>query len=95
MYDEEDPKHKNPYVNEAPKRLEVGKGFGQWEHEFDGRDLINEIITGGPNSDSLTTASGATETNKVIERKCITLEKANDKVISFDTMKDMVLNNKQ
>ena len=95
MYDEENPNHKNPYVHEPPKGLEFGKGLGQWEDEFDGKDWIEEIVTGGAKSYSYRTALGATKKGKVVcKQKGITLDKANDKKINFDTMKDMVLNNK-
>ena len=50
MCDEENPNQKNPYIHKPPKGLEFGKGLGQWEDEFDGKDWIEEIVTGGAKS---------------------------------------------
>ena len=80
MYDEENANHKNPYIHEPQKGLEFGKGLGQWEDEFEGKDWIEEIVTGGAKSYSYRTALGAAKKGKVVcKQKGITLDKANDK----------------
>ena len=95
LYDETNPNHKNPYIHQTPKGLEVGSGLGQWEDEFDGKDYIEELIVGGAKSYSFKTAFGCTKKGKVqVKQKGITLDKANDDVVNFDTMKDLVLNSK-
>ena len=90
LYDETNPEHKNPEVHEAPRGLEFGKGLGQWEDEFDGKDHITELVVGGAKSYAYKTANGKV----VIKQKGVTLDKANDDVVHFDSMKDMILNNK-
>ena len=95
LYDEENPDHKNPYIHKTPDGLEFGSGLGQWEDEFDGKDYIEELIVGGAKSYSYKTAFGCTKKGKVaVKQKGITLDRANDKVVNFDTMKSMVLNTK-
>ena len=75
--------------------MEVGTGLGQWEDEFDGKDYIEELVVGGAKSYSFKTAYGSTKKGKVqVKQKGITLDKANDDVVNFETMIDMVLNNK-
>ena len=88
LYDETNPEHKNPEVHEAPRGLEFGKGLGQWEDEFDGKDHITELVVGGAKSYAYKTANGKV----VIKQKGVTLDKANDDVVHFDSMKDMILN---
>ena len=83
------PNHKDP--NKAPKDIETGYGLGQWEDEFKGQDHIVELVVGGAKSYSYKTASGKV----VLKQKGITLDKANDSVVSFDSMVDMVLNDKR
>ena len=95
MYDETNPEHKNPYVHEAQESakrhgLEFGKGLGQWEDEFDGQDHITELVVGGAKSYGYKTAKDKV----VIKQKGVTLDKANDDVVTFDSMKDMILNSK-
>ena len=95
LYDETNPSHKNPYLHEAPNGLEFGSGLGQWEDEFDGKDYIEELVVGGAKSYAYQTAYGCTKKGKVlVKQKGITLDRANDKVVNFDTMKNMVLNTK-
>ena len=95
LYDETNENHKNPYVHEAPDGLEFGSGLGQWEDEFDGKDYIEELVIGGAKSYSYKTAFGCTKKGKVsVKQKGITLDRANDKVVNFETMKRMVLNTK-
>jgi hypothetical protein len=48
------PKHKSPEKHKAPN-LEFGKGLGQWEDEFDGKDYIEELVVGGAKSYSYKT----------------------------------------
>ena len=96
LYDEENPEHKNPYLHDAPAGLDFGSGLGQWEDEFDGKDYIEELVVGGAKSYSYQTAYGCTKKGKVmVKQKGITLDRANDQVVNFETMKDMVLNNKE
>ena len=88
------PKHKDIQYNcQLPNGLEFGKGLGQLEDEFDGKDYIEELVVGGAKSYSYKTKYGCTKKGKVqVTQKGITLDMANDEVINFDTMKDMVLN---
>ena len=96
LYDETNPNHKNPYLHEAPAGLEFGSGLGQWEDEFDGKDYIEELVVGGAKSYSYQTAYGCTKKGEVmVKQKGITLDRANDEVVNFDAMKDMVLNCKE
>ena len=88
VYDETNAEHKNPYVHQAPRGLEFGKGLGQWEDEFDGKDHIIELVVGGAKSYGYKTSKGKV----VIKQKGVTLDKANDDVVHFDSMKDMILN---
>ena len=88
LYDEENPNHKSPEKHQAPKHLEFGKGLGQWEDEFDGKDYIVEIVCGGAKSYTYKTAKGET----VVKQKGITLDRANEKKVNFETLRDMVLN---
>ena len=60
LYDEGNPNHKSPEKHQAPKHLEFGKGLGQWEDEFDGKDYIVEIVCGGAKSYTYKTAKGET-----------------------------------
>ena len=94
LYDEENPEHKNHYLHAAPAGLDFGSGLGQWEDEFDGKDYIEELVVGGAKSYSYKTAYGCIKKGKVmVKQKGITLDRANDQVVNFETMKDMVLNN--
>ena len=88
LYDETNPNHKSPEKHQAPKHLEFGKGLGQWEDEFDGKDHIVEIVCGGAKSYTYKTAKGET----VVKQKGITLDRANEKKVNFETLRDMVLN---
>jgi hypothetical protein len=90
LYDKTNENHKNPYIHKAPDGLEFGKGLGQWEDEFDGKDYIVELVVGGAKSYSYKTKNGKV----VVKQKGITLDKANDKVVNFEAMKRMVLNTK-
>ena len=93
IYDETNPEHKCPGKDQAAN-LEFGGGLGQWEDEFDGKDYIEELVTGGAKSYSYRTKFGCMEKGKgQVKQKGITLDMANDEVVNFDTMRDMVLNN--
>ena len=96
LYDETNPNHKNPYIHTLPDGLEFGSGPGQWEDEFDGKDYIEELVIGGAKSYSYKTAYGCTKKGKVVvKQKGITLDRANDDVVNFETMKNMVLNHSE
>ncbi len=83
IYDETNPEHKNPYIHKAPDGLEFGKGLGQWEDEFDGKDYIIELVIAGAKSYSFKTAYGCTKKGKVVvKQKGITLDRANDNVVN-------------
>ena len=92
IYDETNPEHKSPEKHKATT-LEFGGGLGQWEDEFGGKDYIEELVIGGANSYSYKTKYGCTKKVKVqVKQNGITLDMANDEVVNFDTMRDMVLN---
>ena len=92
IYDETNPEHKSPEKHKATT-LEFGSGLGQWEDEFGGKDYIAELVVGGAKSYSYKTKYGCTKKGKVqVKQKGITLDMANDEVVNFDTMRDMVLN---
>ena len=85
-YDKNNPLHKD--INKLPDDIQLGKGLGQWEDEFDGKDHIVEMVIGGAKSYAYITASGKV----VIKQKGVTLDKANDSVVTFNALVDMVLN---
>ena len=92
IYDETNPEHKSPEKHK-PDNFEFGGGLGQWEDEFDGKDYIEELVIGGAKSYSYKTKYGCTKKGKIqVKQKGITLDRANDEVVNFDTMRDMVLN---
>jgi hypothetical protein len=86
IFDKLNPEHKDPAY--PPEHIEIGYGLGQWEDEFKGKDHIVELVVGGAKSYSYKTAGGKT----VLKQKGVTLDRANDTVIDFDKMVDMVLN---
>eukprot|EP00971_Amphidinium_carterae_P348504 6490527-Amphidinium_carterae.2 len=88
VYDETNPNHKSPEHNTPPSHLQFGNGLGQWEDEFHGQDHIVEIVVGGAKSYAYKTAKGKV----VVKQKGITLNRSNDDLINFETMKNMVLN---
>ena len=55
-----------------------------------GKAYIKEIVIGGAKSYAYTTSDGKI----VCKQKGITLDMANSEKINFNTMKDMILNNK-
>ena len=88
VYDETNPDHKAPVNSESnPKTIRFGNGLGEWEDEFKG-GWITELVVGGAKSYAYVTNKGKT----VIKQKGITLDKANSSVVTFETMKNMVLN---
>ena len=91
VYDKTNPLHKEP-MNEntlLPKGLRFGKGLGEWEDEMDEGDWIEELVVGGAKSYTYRTHKG----NIIVKQKGITLDRANETRVNFETMKNMVLNN--
>ena len=80
-------KQQTPEQHEATN-LEFGKGLGQWEDEFNGNDHIVELVVGGAKSNNYKTNKG----KLVVKQKGITLDMADDEVVNFDPMRDMVSN---
>jgi len=66
--------------------------LGEWEDEFKGEwakgECITEFVIGGAKSYSYMTNEGKVE----IRQKGITLDRANSTKVSFETMRNMVLN---
>ena len=92
IYNKNNKLHKYPSndANDLPKSVKFGKGLGEWEDENKEGEFINEFVCGGAKSYSYTTNLG----KEVIKQKGITMDAANSKLISFSSMRDMVLNNK-
>jgi hypothetical protein len=89
VYDETNPEHKAPVNSPSnPETIKFGNGLGEWEDEFKG-GWINELVIGGAKSYAYVTNTGKT----VIKQKGITLDRANSSVVTFDSIKDMFLNN--
>ena len=83
--------HKYP-CNDAidlRKSVKFGLGLSEWESECKPGEFIIELVVGGAKSYSYKTNTGKT----VIKQKGITMDVANSKIITFETMRDMVLNN--
>ena len=75
-------------MHTLPDGLEFGSGLGHWEDEFDGKDYIEELVIGGAKSYSYKASYGCTKKGKVVvKQKGVTLDRANDDVASFETMK--------
>jgi len=91
IVDETNPLHKKPDNNspDKPDNIRFGYGLGEWEDEFKG-GWIKELVVGGAKSYSYMTNSGKI----CIKQKGITLDRANESVVNFDAMKEMVLNHK-
>ena len=84
--------HKDP-TNEnttRPKSIRFGKGLGEWEDEMKAGDWIEELIVGGAKSYAYRTHKGKI----VVKQKGITLDRANETKVNFETFKQMVLNQK-
>jgi hypothetical protein len=91
IYNKTNPLHKYP-SNDAidlPENVKFGKGLGEWEDEMAAGEFIIEFVVGGAKSYSYKTNTG----KSVIKQKGITMDAANSKIITFETMRDMVLNN--
>ena len=68
IYDETNPKDKSQDKHDATN-LEFGRGLGQWEDEFNGKDHIAELVVGGAKS-----YNNKTNARKiVVKQKGITL----------------------
>ena len=91
LYDETNPEHKKKDNNDPtlPKSVQFGNGLGQWSDEFDG-SYATEIVVGGAKSYAIRMHDGKTK----IAQKGITLDCANSVKVNFDTIKDMILNDK-
>ena len=90
IYNRKNPLHKKP-CNEAvdlPKSVRFGKSLGAWENELDPGEYIVELVIGGAKSYSYRTNFGKI----VIKLKGVTLDKANSEIVTFENMKQMVLN---
>ena len=90
LYDETNPSHKKLVNNQStPTTIKFGSSLSEWQDELEG-GYIKEIVIVGAKSHSYITV----ENKVVIKSKGITLDKANSSVVNFETMKDMILNNK-
>ena len=91
VYNKNNPLHKYPSNSTVglPKSVKFGKCLGGWENELEEGEFINEFVCGGAKSYSYRTNTG----KSVIKQKGITMDVANSKIITFETMRDMVLNN--
>jgi hypothetical protein len=91
IYNKTNPLHKYP-SNDAidlPENVKFGKGLSEWENENVEGEFITELVIGGAKSYSYKTNTG----KSVIKQKGITMDAATSKIITFETMRDMVLNN--
>ena len=91
IYNKNNKLHKFPSnnANDLPKSVKFGKGLGEWEDENRYGEFIDEFVCGGAKSYSY-----RTNLNKVvIKQKGITMDAANAKIITFENIRDMVLNN--
>jgi hypothetical protein len=90
VYDKTNPLHKEPRNDEPtlPDGIRFGKGLGEWEDEMKAGDWIEELVVGGAKSYSYRTHKGKI----VVKQKGITLDRANETRVNFETMKSMVLN---
>ena len=90
IYDSTNPNHKAPINSESnPKTVKFGSALGEWTDELKG-EWITELIIGGAKSYAYVTNKGKT----VIKQKGITLDNANSSLVDFETMKDMILKDK-
>jgi hypothetical protein len=88
-YDPDDPKHKYPKNDERdiPDNVRFGDALGDWQDEFEEDEWIDEMVVGGAKSYSYKTSKGKI----IIKQKGITLDSANSKIFTFETVKDVVL----
>ena len=91
IYNKNKPLHKAPSndATDLQKSVKFGKGLSEWESECQPGEFITELVVGRANSYSYKTNTG----NTVIKQKGITMDAANYKLITFQTMRDLVLNN--
>ena len=89
LYDSKNPLHKKRDNNDStlPASVQFGNGLGQWSDEFKGK-YATEIVVGGAKSYAIRMLDEKTK----IAQKGITLDCANDKLVNFDTLKKMILN---
>ena len=87
IVDETNPLHKMTDNNarDKPVNVSFGDGLGQWEDELKG-GWINEIVVGGAKSYSYITNTGK------VKQTGITLDRANESVVNFESLNTMVLN---
>ena len=91
-YDENNPLHKKP-TNDAkdmPKTVRFGKALSNWENEFGDDEWIDEIVCGGAKSYGYKTNKG----KLIIKQKGITMDRANSKIITFEAMTNLTLNDR-
>jgi hypothetical protein len=97
-YDETNPDHKYP-SNDAPdlpSNIVFGDSLGAWENEMSGNCYIKEVVIGGAKSYSYIKYDPDTgKKTPVIRQKGITLDRANSNLFTFETIKNMVLNDEQ
>ncbi len=91
IYNKNIPLHKLPSNSaiDLPKSGKFGKGLSGWESETAEGECITELVVGGAKPYSYKTNTGKI----VIKHKGITMDAANSKLVTFETMRDMVLNN--
>ena len=90
IYDETNPEHKAPINSETnPETVKFGNSLGDWEDEFKG-GWIKELVIGGAKSYAYISNKNKT----VIKQKGITLDRANSSLVTFETMRDMILEDK-
>ena len=89
IYDKTNPEHKKPLNSESnPKLVKFGDALGEWENEFKDGEYIIELVVAGAKSYSYITNKGKI----VIKQKGVTLDVANLTVVTFEAVRDMVLN---
>ena len=64
--------------------------LGEWENEFKEDELIVELVVGGAKSYSYRTNRG----KLIIKQKGITMDTPNSDILSFDAMKEIVLDDR-
>jgi hypothetical protein len=91
IYDKTNPLHKYPSndASDLPDNVKVGKGLSEWENENTEGEFITELVIGGAKYYPYATSTGKT----VIKQKGITMDETNYKIITFETMRYMVINN--
>ena len=93
LYDPDDPNHKKPSNDQdrptsitfAPNKKAC---LGQWECDLKEGEYISEFVCGGAKSYAYKTNKGKIN----IRQKGITLDVANNEILTFENFKKMVLN---